>query len=63
MVFEVKGKGLVCVSKSDDGGLEFFTQDASNTATLVSLPQKEVKELSAYLEKHLREIAPSKNRN
>jgi hypothetical protein len=64
MVFEGKGfegKGFICVSKAEDyGGLEFYSQDPFNGA-FIRLPLSEVRELAAYLQKHLEEITQSKN--
>jgi hypothetical protein len=62
IIFE--GKGFLCVSKSEDGGLEFFAQDDANgdllNGALVKLPLKEVRELATYLEEHFQGILPPK---
>jgi len=59
IVFEGKGKSFLCVSASEDGGVEFFAQEVENSTSingaLVHLPLKEVRELAAYLKDYIRE--------
>jgi len=55
MVFEGKEKSFLCVSQSENGGLEFFAQNEID-GVLISLPLKEVRELAAHLEAYLRAL-------